>query len=223
MINILMNRYTLDADWCFEALKSYIRPEQKVLIMALSYNGRKVKNYEEWKQRFERPTGAYYQSFVEIFDAYGIGEEQIEILCPFTDTAITAKEKVEAADILFFLGGMPDQMYERLQKLDCIETLRRFQGTVIGYSAGAVIQLDEYHLSPDEDYDAFGYYTGIGWLSGFGMEVHYVGSQVQQDSIQRVLSERHRPIYAVGDEGAIIVNEEGHKILVGDVTYFEAE
>lgn len=221
MINILMNQYTLNADWCFEAFKPYIKSEQRVLIVALSYNERKVKNYEEWKQRYERPSGAYYQSFVEIFEAFGIKEEQIEILCPFTDTEITAKKKIETADILFFLGGMPDQMYERLERLNCIETLRGHQGTIIGYSAGAVIQFNEYHLSPDEDYAEFGYYQGIGWLNGFEIEVHYTHSQVQQDSIKRFLSERHKPIYAMGDEGAIIVDEEGRKIMVGDVTYFE--
>ena len=46
-------------------------------------------------------------------------------------------------------------------------------GVMMGYSAGAVIQLAEYHLSPDDVYPEFEYYEGLPCLNDFYMEVHY--------------------------------------------------
>lgn len=43
-----------------------------------------------------------------------------------------------------------------------------------------------------------------------------------RESIQRVLRERRKPVYAVGNEGALVVDETGVK-TVGDVTVFEVD
>ena len=106
--------------------------------------------------------------------------------------------------------------------MDLVEAIREHKGIVIGYSAGALIQLSEYHLSPDEDYAEFGYYSGLGYLNGFYVEVHYEGTAIQRESIQRVLKERRKPVYAIVNAGALIVDETGRK-TIGDVTLFEIE
>ena len=63
----------------------------------------------------------------------------------------------------------------------------------MGYSAGALVQLAEYHLSPDTDYPRFTYQKGIPYLHGFYLEVHYEGTEEQNASIERVLAERGKP------------------------------
>ena len=46
---------------------------------------------------------------------------------------------------------------DRIREFDLCNTLMNHDGIAMGYSAGAVIQLAEYHLSPDEDYSEFQY------------------------------------------------------------------
>ncbi|MDE5995351.1 MAG: Type 1 glutamine amidotransferase-like domain-containing protein, partial [Eubacterium sp.] len=118
-----------------------------------------------------------------------------------------AAQKIENADIIYFLGGLPDKMMDRIKEFGLLDILKNYDGIVMGYSAGAVIQLAEYHLSPDDDYSEFAYYEGIPYLDNFYMEVHYQGTAVQNESIKRVLAERGKTVYATAlGVGAILVD-----------------
>ena len=53
------------------------------------------------------------------------------------------------------------------------------------------------------------------------MEVHYEGTTVQEESIQRVLAERGKTVYATAfRSGAILVDNGGIKLL-GNVKVFD--
>ena len=94
-------------------------------------------------------------------------------------------------------------------------------GIVMGYSAGAVIQLAEYHLSPDNDYPAFGYYEGLPYLKDFYLEVHYDGTREQDESIRRVISERGKTVYATAMQSGAILVDDGNIRLLGNVKRFD--
>lgn len=219
MVNILLERYQIDAEWLFADLQAYIQPGARVLAIPFAFRDNRVPDLSAWDALYRRNSGKLWRGVVDSLGAYGVVEERIEFLNYFTETKASAKEKVRAADIVYFLGGLPDRMYARLQAFDLIETLAAHQGVAMGYSAGAVIQLAEYHLTPDEDYPAFGYYPGIPYLRDFFVEVHYAGSDVQRASMAKVLVEKRKPVYAMRETGAIIV-DNGTIKLVGDVEKF---
>ena len=103
----------------------------------------------------------------------------------------------------------------RIKKFELYDVLMNHNGIVMGYSAGAVIQLAEYHLSPDDDYPEFKYYEGLPYLSDFYLEVHYEGKVVQKSAIQRVLEERKKRVYATACmKGAIIVENGKIKLAL---------
>lgn len=220
MIHILNNIHMYNADWCFEDFKRIIKSEYKITIIALAFQETKIPNAEIWDRFYGAADGIYYQGFVNVFKDFGISADQLEIVDYYRDTHESAMAKIEKADILYFLGGLPDVMLARLEEMDLVAAIRKHNGIVIGYSAGALIQLDEYHLSPDEDYEEFGYYSGLGFLRDFYVEVHYEGSDIQKESIQRVLCERRKPVYAVANDGALIVDNDGVR-MIGNVTLFE--
>ena len=220
-MNILLEGYDIQAPYLYETLKNYIKPAHKVAVIAFSFRDTRVKNASDWERLYGRETGYFYKGIVSGFSAYGIHEDQITFLNYFTDTKESAKKKVDNADILYFLGGLPDRMMERIEKFELRETLMKHNGIVMGYSAGAVIQLAEYHLSPDHDYPAFGYYQGLPYLDGFYLEVHYGGRAEQDEAIRRVLAERNKPVYATSlMKGAIVVDNETIELL-GDVSIFD--
>lgn len=220
MTNILLEGYDIDAPWLYETLKSYLKPCCRVAVIAFSFRDSRVKSSEDWDLLYGKDHGKYYNGIVGGFASYGIPADQIAWVNYFTDSKGSAAEKVTGADVLYFLGGLPDRMMERIEEFGLYDVLLKHSGIVMGYSAGAVIQLAEYHLSPDEDYPEFRYYKGLPFLKDFYLEVHYEGTDIQNESIQRVLAQRGKPVYAVTLGAGAILAENGDVKILGDVKEF---
>lgn len=220
MVNILLDYFNIDSDWLYNDLRNYIKPFHKVAIIALSFRDKHVKNLDDWDELYGKGSGKYYAGLVGSLTAYDIREENIVFVNYFTDTKETAKQKIQSADILYFLGGLPDRMYDRIQEFELMDVILQHDGIMMGYSAGAVIQLEEYHLSPDNDYPLFGYYKGLPLLNNFYLEVHYENTDIQNRAIARVLKEKKKPVYAFSiGKGAMIVDCD-EITLLGDVKVF---
>ena len=192
MINILLDVLDFSADFLYQELKRYIHPSDKVVILAFSYRDREVHNLRDWKMLYGENGGRYYESMVSPFLRYGIPEDHIEWINYYTDAKSKAAEQIRNADILYLPGGMPDRMMERINDFNLRDAILQFQGVVMGYSAGALIQLQEYHLSPDQDYPKFTYFKWLPILKDFYLEVHYEDSTVQNEAIQRVLEQTQK-------------------------------
>lgn len=220
MINILLEGYDINADWLYNDLKKYILPNHSVAIVAFSFRDSRVKSLDDWNALYSKENGVYYNGIVDGFKAYGISQDNISFVNYFEDTKKSAKQKIENADIIYFLGGLPDRMMDRIKEFDLYDILMKHDSVVMGYSAGAVIQLSEYHISPDKDYKEFQYYDGLGYLDDFYLEVHYENRKVQNEAIGRVLAERGKTVYATAFmSGAVVVNNGNIKLL-GDVKTF---
>ena len=81
---------------------------------------------------------------------------------------------LQSEGILLLLGSVEEHGYHLPLGTD---VLLAHDGIAMGYSAGALVQLAEYHLSPDTDYPRFTYQKGIPYLHGFYLEVHYEGTE----------------------------------------------
>lgn len=155
MVNILLEGFDIDADWLYDDLKSYLKPGYSVAVVAFSFRDSRVKSIEDWNALYDKGKGKYYSSIVGPFSAYGISEKNITFINYFTDSKESALQKVNNAKIIYFLGGLPDKMMERIKEFNLYDALLNHDGVIMGYSAGAVIQLREYYLSPDDDYLKF--------------------------------------------------------------------
>lgn len=223
MINILLEGFDIAEPWIYDELKNYIKPNHSVAVVAFSFRDNCVKSLSDWDALYGKESGKYHDGIVGGFAAYGIQEDNITFINYFADTKESASQKIKTSDIIYFLGGLPDRMMHRIKEFDLYDVLMQHEGILMGYSAGAVIQLSEYHLSPDDDYPEFKYYEGLPYLNDFYMEVHYKGTKVQDESIQRVLVERGKTVYAtVFRSGAILV-DNGNIKLLGDVKVFKAK
>ena len=125
----------------------------------------------------------------------------------FRDTIDEMKMKILNSSILLLTGGAPDLMMKRIKEKRLKKIIKNYKGVMIGYSAGAMIQLDSYHISQDEDYPEFSYQTGLGGLSGFDIEPHFRKSKIQIKSIEKVQEEKQIPIYGIYENGGIIVDK----------------
>ena len=221
MVNIFVESYDLTKEYLRKQLAEYITPESRVAVIAFSFRESQISSAQEWDALYSRDGGRYYGGIVRPLLAYGVAEENVRFINYFTYSCEMAAEAVRNADVVYLLGGLMDKTVERIDEFGLREVIRKHRGVVMGYSAGALVQLAEYHVSPDDDYPEFGYYKGLSLLDGFYLEVHYEGNPVQQASIQRVLKERGKPVYATADENAAIIIDGGRMQMLGDVRRFE--
>ena len=220
MVNVLLESYNLTEPFLYDALKPYIKPHHRVAIVAFSFLPSQATTLEQWLTMYGREEGMFYHWLVDPLMEFGIPEENITVVNYFADSKEFARDKVENADILYFTGGLPDAMMDRLEEFELLDVLQSFDGLVLGCSAGAMIQLREYHITPDWDYPEFGYYNGLSWLQDFYVEVHYEGTDLQKECIHRVLQERGKPVYATfHDRGALMI-EKGKITRLGETELF---
>lgn len=215
--------YDLTADYLRGELSKYIKPDSRVAVVAFSFRDSQVASAEDWDALYSREHGRYYAGIVHPFFAYGVAEENVEFVNYYADTPETAAEKVRNADVVYFLGGLMDKTVQRIDEFGLRDAIVGHEGVIMGYSAGALIQLADYHVSPDDDYPKFAYYAGLPLLKDFYLEVHYEGNSVQQACIARVLAERRKPVYATVEGNGAIIIDNGEMTLLGDVKVFEPE
>ncbi len=206
MTNILMSRGLLGHPMMISNFKPFIQSNDQVLIVALSHFPLYTPTEKDYNLYYEKG-GEYYQKMIDSFTPYGIKESQIKWIHYFKDTKQSALDKIKKADIIYFPGGSPDLMMKRIEAFGIKEALEAHQKVYIGSSAGAMIQFENYYISPDVDYKSFSYEKGLNLLKGFFVEVHYRRRKKQKSSLRKVHRAYHQDIYAIPDDGALIVND----------------
>ena len=218
MVNILFDCPNID-DFADE-LSPYFSAEDHVAVLAFSFYDDYVYDDKSWQLVYGKDVGNGYFEVVDAFEKFGVPRENISFINYFTDTKESARQKIENADVIYFTGGLPDRMMDRIKEFELEDTLKAFDGTVIGYSAGAVIQLKEYHLYPDGDYNDYAYYEGLGCIDSLYLEVHYEYKPEQDESIRRCLAERSLPVYVTHNRRGGLVIDAGKIRIIGKVDVY---
>lgn len=100
MINILLEDYEIDADYLYDELKNYIKPNHSVAVVAFSFRDDRVRSLADWNLLYGKGSGKYYNSTVNAFAPYGITEDNITFINYFSDSKESAAQKILDADIL---------------------------------------------------------------------------------------------------------------------------
>lgn len=214
MVNVLLNYYNFDEQWAYEGLKDLLT-NKKVAIIPLSFRDSQAWDYSSWQALFGKG-GEKYQTIISPFFAYGIAESDIEWVNYFTDSTTSALQKIENADVLFFTGGLPEKTTQRLTEMCLVDAVKAFGGVVMGASAGAMFQLDTYHVTPDDDYPSFFIDRGIGLITGIDLEVHFEDTEIQRQCTQKAKKLLNRPVYAMWHQGGLVVRD-GKVAILGNV------
>jgi len=215
MVNILLSRYDISKKIFSKEFKKHIHKDANVAVIALSFRDSEIANPEDW-DKFYGKKGVLSKAIGKSFKHYGIGLDNIEYIDYFRDDAVSAKKKLEKADIIYFPEGEAQNIMSRVIKLGLYNHIENHKGVVIGFGAGAQIQLAHYHVVDEK---RMCYSLGFRFVDGFCIEPNYNNEDLQNYYIKRVASERDLPVYAIGEDGAIII-EDGKIQVLGDVHCF---
>jgi len=213
MMNVLMSRGILGHEMMVEELKDVLKKEYKVAILLYSFFKEQFQTERDYHAFYEKGS-EYYEKIVSAFEPYGIQEKQLSWVNYYHDKKEDAMKKIKDADILYFPGGAPDLMMERIIEKGLKEAIEAHRKIYIGSSAGAMIQFENYHISSDAEYPQFTYQTGLNLLKGFSIEVHYRRRKKQKSGMRKVFRAYKHPILTIPDDGAVVVYDD-EIILLG--------
>lgn len=220
-MNILLNINNFSEEFAYDALREIIDPRMKVLIIPFSYHEDWIDSEEEFDQHYQKGKEEF-EDIAREFMNYGIPRRNIKILHYYRDSIRRCKSKIYHADIIFLTGGYPDRFLYRIDQKHIRKDLQKFRGIVMGTSAGAMIQFDEYHVTPEEEGQDYEYHEGLGLLSGFDIEVHYEDSFEHLASLITDLKLHDKTIFALPNWGGMIVDGEEYQLL-GDAFEVNAQ
>ncbi len=210
MQHLLLSKTIVKSKYIHEFLKHYISSKDTILVVLYSFFTKWFKNKEMYQDYYKE--NSHYDNKIKLqFSSYGA---KIEYLNYYNDNEDTREKKINDATVLFFPGGSPDQMMDRLKKHNLIEKIKKFKGITIGSSAGAMIHLDKAHIYKDNDYKKFSYVKGLSFIKDFDFSVHYRRKIQQKKAIRKVWKEKPKDIYSIPDDGGLFY-DQGEIHLLG--------
>lgn len=221
MVNILSSSAVYSAPWCREELQPFFHDTTKVLIIPFSFRD-DVDTSGKLQELYDPEYGKYYSFVTTPLIELGVKAQNITFLDYFDRNIGRALEKIAKSDVIYFTGGLPDRMVERIVDYGIMDALKAYDGVVMGFSAGAMVQLDGYHITPDKDYPEYCECRGIGYVDAFDIEVHFVESEAQLKGIDRAVRSFGKKVYAIAEDGLLLV-QDGEIRCIGNVTEYDLE
>ena len=224
MYNVLLSEYEKGMQLVDSKLRKIIKGNEKAVIIAWTFPVEIDKRIfeEEWFPKNGRRYNKYVGSLLNL----GIKEENIIVLnCYDKENFQNFKQIIDDSDILVITGGNPEMLYSKVtQETEILYNIKHYKGIIIGFSAGADLQLKRYFITAKNNYyKYFAFYDGFGVLDDpFYLDVHSINNKRYLDKLQKVSNEKKKNVYAIFDDGAMIYDRVSNNLeLFGNVLTFE--
>jgi peptidase E len=133
----------------------------------------------------------------------------------YSDTLEEITRKVERSALIYLPGGLTSVLVERLKNKSVDQLLRKYEGVVVGRSAGALVLGKKCVVTKNRRHPTSKMISGIG-LVNFSVKAHYKPSK---DAALKNLSKKEK-IYAIPERSALVY-DEGALSFKGDVYLFQ--
>lgn len=173
---------------------------KKVFVLDLSTNNlEKIKKYRSFLEKYFEELGAKCISFISL-----------------ASSNMKIKENFEDSDLLYLPGGDTEILLKNIKEKGIVELIKKFNGVILGNSAGALVLSKNVIITRDEDNPETKCFGGLG-LFNFSVEVHYTGEQDKE------LSElpKNLKIYTIPERSAIVFSN-GEVEFIGNIGLFKS-
>lgn len=223
MYSVLLSKIELIYPLIKDRLKSIVNENMKVVVLPwafpieLDYD----KLINEYFKEGEKKYNKYINSLLDL----GLKKENITILNCYEKDTSNFKNIIKNCDILVLPGGNPEMLFSKVvHETEILYEIKHFKGIIIGESAGACLHFKRYFITAKNNYyKYFAWYDGFGILNDpFYIDVHTSNNRLYLSSLEKVAKEKKRLVYAIYNDGALIINRENNKIeLFGNVKTFK--
>lgn len=145
-----------------------------------------------------------------------------EYLVLDSSTVDNAQEYIDKANMIFLSGGDTYIQNEFFKRIHLREKLEKFNGLIIGQSAGAINMADDVFNSPEEmEKSEPVFFKGLG-LTNINIEPHFMLDDSNFDESEKyqrnaILSEsNNRKIYGQCNGSHILIDNDGNITIYGE-------
>ena len=223
MYSVLLSKIEFVFPLIKDRLKNITNENMKAVVLPwafpteLDYD----KLINEYFKEGERKYNKYINSLLEL----GLKKENVTILNCYEKDNSGFKQIINNADILLLPGGNPEMFFSKVvHETEILYEIKHFKGIIIGESAGACLHFKRYFITAKNNYyKYFAWYDGFGILNDpFYIDVHSINNRLYLDSLKRIAKEKSKTLYAIYNDGALILNRENGKIeLYGNVGVYK--
>lgn len=226
MYSVLLSEYEKGMNLVNSRLKEIISKDSKVAIISWTFPTE--IDFKQFNEEWFPIGGRRYNKYVGSLLNLGLRKENIKVLnCYDKEQIKKFKNIINDSDILLITGGNPEMLYSKVvQETELLYEIKHFKGIIIGFSAGADLQLKRYFITAKNNYyKYFAFYDGFGVLDDpFYMDVHSINNEKYLSKLQKVATEKHKNVYAIFDDGAMIYKRDSRELeIYGNVLTFEPE
>ena len=133
----------------------------------------------------------------------------------YSDTMEEITKKVACSNLIYLPGGLASVLVERLKNRSVDRLLHKYNGVVVGRSAGALALGKKCVVTKNRRTPTSRMISGIG-LVDFSVKAHYKPSK---DEAMKKLSQQEK-IYAIPERSALVY-DNGALSFMGDVYLFQ--
>ncbi len=156
-----------------------------------------------------------YRRRKRLFDYFrSLGAVTVDF-AEYSDTLKEVTRKVERSDLIYLPGGFASVLVERLKTRSVDGLLRKYDGVVVGRSAGALALGKKCVVTKNRRKPTSMIISGLG-LVDFSVKAHYKPSK--DGELKRLSKEE--TIYAIPERSALVY-DNGALSFMGDVFLFQ--
>jgi peptidase E len=156
-----------------------------------------------------------YRRRKRLFDYFrSLGAVTVDF-AEYSDTLKEVTKKVERSDLIYLPGGLASVLVERLKNRSVDRLLRKYDGVVVGRSAGALALGKKCVVTKNRRKPTSMIISGLG-LVDFSVKAHYKPSK--DGELKRLSKEE--TIYAIPERSALVYDNDALS-FIGNVYLFQ--
>jgi len=156
-----------------------------------------------------------YRRRKRLFDYFrSLGAVTVDF-AEYSDTLKEVTRKVERSDLIYLPGGLASVLVERLKNKSVDRLLRKYDGVVVGRSAGALALGKKCVVTKNRRKPTSVIISGLG-LVDFSVKAHYKPSK--DGELKRLSKEE--TIYAIPERSALVYDNDALS-FIGNVYLFQ--
>ncbi len=123
----------------------------------------------------------------------------------FKKTQEEIEKDVKESGLLVITGGNPHMLLKQLAPYKSV--LEKYNGVVIGESAGAEIFFNDYYIMQENSFiQEQEHLNGIGLINEFYVDVHSIEEESYLSRLQQISNNTNKPMYFMDNSSAIEYN-----------------
>ncbi len=213
--SILCSKITSCYQLCHNFLKSRLDENSKVVILPWAFPHE--LDYHKFQNEYFKEGSEKYNKYVLPLLDLGVLKDNINILNPYYPIHASMKNLILNSDCMILPGGNPEMMFQKVvHDFEFLSYIKHYDKLIIGESAGAELQLRRYFITAKNNYyKYFAFYDGFGVLDDdFYFDVHSSNNYRYLKKLEDVARKTKKDVYAIFDDGAMIINRETKKIYI---------